>query len=56
MKILNSADIQPVPLSNHMNQLLHHPEIKDAPSVDLDGAAMAARFLDRWIDESIRNV
>jgi predicted glycosyltransferase len=55
MKMLNSADIQPVPLSNHMDQLLHHPGIKDAPSVDLDGAAMAARFLGRWIDESIRN-
>jgi predicted glycosyltransferase len=55
IKMLNSADIQPVPLSNHMDQLLHHPGIKDAPSVDLDGAAMAARFLGRWIDESIRN-
>ena len=55
MKMLNSADIQPVPLSNHMDQLLHHPGIKNAPSVDLDGAAMAARFLGRWIDESIRN-
>jgi predicted glycosyltransferase len=55
MKMLNSADIQPVPLSNHMDQLLHHPGIKNAPSVDLDGAAMAARFLGRWIDESVRN-
>ena len=56
MKILNSADIQPVPLSNHMNQLLHHPEIKDAPSVDFNGASNAARFLDRWVDESVINM
>jgi len=56
MKILTSADIQPSPLSDHMNQLLHHPEIMDAPSVDFEGAANAARFLKRWIDESIRNV
>ena len=56
MKILNTADIQPVPLSNHMDQSLHHPEIKDAPFVDFDGAANAARFLDRWVDESVINV
>ncbi len=56
MKILNSEDIQPVPLSNHMDQSLHHPGIKDAPSVDFDGASNAARFLDRWVDESVINM
>jgi hypothetical protein len=37
-----------------MDQSLHHPEIKDAPFVDFDGAANAARFLDRWVDESVK--
>jgi predicted glycosyltransferase len=52
MKILNTADIQPARLSGHMDQLLHHPENKAASSVDFDGAANAARFLIRWVDES----
>lgn len=56
MKILNTADIQPVPLSNHIDQSLRHPEIKDAPSVDFEGAANAAHFLTRWVDESVINV
>jgi predicted glycosyltransferase len=53
MKILSSADIQPTPLSDHMEQSLYHPEIMDAPSVDFEGAANAARFLNRWAIESI---
>ena len=53
MKILSSADIQPTPLSDHMEQSLYHPEIMDAPSVDFEGAANAARFLNRWVIESI---
>ena len=45
MKILSSADIRPIPLSRHIDQLLHHPEIPDRPSVDFHGAANAANFL-----------
>jgi len=45
MKILSSADIRPIPLSGHIDQLLHHPEIPDRPSVDFHGAANAANFL-----------
>ena len=52
MKILNTADIQPARLSDHMDQSLHRPEVKDAPSVDFDGAANAERFLTRWVDGS----
>jgi predicted glycosyltransferase len=56
MKILNTADIQPARLSDQMEQSLHHPENKAAPSVDFDGAANAARFLDRWVAGSVINV
>ena len=45
MKILSLADIRPIPLSRHIDQLLHHPEIPDRPSVDFHGAANAANFL-----------
>ena len=53
MKILNSVDIQPIPLSKHVDQVLNQPRNSNPLSVDFDGAANAARFLNRWVDESI---
>ena len=54
MKILNATDIQPVPLSKHIDQLLHQQRTADALSVDFQGAANAASFLNRWVNESLR--
>jgi predicted glycosyltransferase len=53
MKILTSADMQPTALSDHMEQSLYYPELVEAPSLDFEGAANAARFLNRWVIESI---
>jgi predicted glycosyltransferase len=51
MNILKTADIQPVPLSKHIDQLLDQPRTADALSVDFHGAANAASFLNRWVNE-----
>ena len=53
MKILEEEDIQPVPLSKHIVQLLHQPRSSVPPSVNLLGADNAASLLNRWADESI---
>jgi len=54
MKILNTTDLQPVPLSKHIDQLLHQPVTSDTLSIDFYGAANAASFLKKWVDESVR--
>ena len=54
MKILNPADTQPVLLSKHIDQLLNQPRRSKPLSVDFDGAANAARFLNCWGDEAIK--
>jgi predicted glycosyltransferase len=54
MKILNTMDIQPIPLSKHMDQLLHQKGTSDTLSIDFYGAANAASFLKKWVDESVR--
>jgi len=54
MEILNTADIHPVPLSNHIDQILDQPRTSDPLSVDFCGAANAASFLNRWVNESLR--
>ena len=54
VEILNTADIHPVPLSNHIDQILHQPRTSDPLSVDFCGAANAASFLNRWLHESLR--
>jgi predicted glycosyltransferase len=54
MEILNTADIHPVALSNHIDQILDQPRTSDPLSVDFCGAANAASFLNRWVNESLR--
>ena len=54
MKVLDENEVQPVPLSKHIEQLLHQPRTSNPPPVDLFGAANAASFLNRWADESIK--
>ena len=54
MKVLDEKEVQPVPLSKHIEQLLHQTRTSNPPAVDLFGAANAASFLNRWADESIK--
>ena len=53
MKILGEEDLQPVPLSKHIVQLLHQPRSSAPPAVNLLGADNAASLLNRWADDSI---
>jgi len=54
MKVLDEKEVQPVPLSKHIEQLLHQTRTSNPPAVDLFGAENAASFLNRWADESIK--
>ena len=48
MRVLTEADLQPARLCRHMIQMLQQNRTVDLVPIDLDGAANAARFLDRW--------
>ena len=48
MRVLTAADLQPARLCRHMIQMLQQNRTVDLVPIDLDGAANAARFLDRW--------
>jgi len=48
MRVLTEADLQPAQLCRHMVQVLQQNQTVDLVPIDLDGAANAARFLDRW--------
>ena len=48
MRVLNEADLQPARLYRHLVQMLQQNRTVDLVPIDLDGAANAARFLDRW--------
>jgi predicted glycosyltransferase len=48
MRVLNEADLQPVRFCRHMVQMLQQNRSVGLVPIDLDGAANAARFLERW--------
>ena len=48
MKVLNEADMQPARLSRHLAQMLQQCRVAGEVPISLDGAANAARFLNRW--------
>jgi predicted glycosyltransferase len=54
MKILNNTDIQPVNLSKLIVQMLQQTRSFAFPSLNLDGAANAARYLGKWVNTSIK--
>ena len=47
MKVLKEAEMQPASLSRHIAQMLQQNRVADGVSIDLDGAAYAARFLNQ---------
>ena len=48
MKVLKEADMQPARLSRHLAQMLQQCRVAGEVPISLDGAANAARFLNRW--------
>ena len=48
MRVLSEDDLQPSRLCRHMVEMLQQNRTVDLVPIDLDGAANAARFLDRW--------
>jgi predicted glycosyltransferase len=53
MKILNAEDIQPDRLSDHIVQMLSQKRNFKTLPIDLNGAANAAKFLSRWLNERV---
>jgi len=48
MRVLNESDMQPARFSRHLAQMLEQNPTVDGVPINLDGAASAARFLERW--------
>jgi len=52
MKILNEDDLRPGLLSRHMLRMLQTKSSLKSPSIDLNGAANAARILCDWVNRT----
>lgn len=52
MKILNEDDLRPGLLSRHMLRMLQTKSSLKSPSIDLNGAANAARILCDWVNKT----
>ena len=50
LKILSESDLNPVQLSNHINQMLSQTHSSAPVPINLAGAPHAAVFLKKWID------
>jgi predicted glycosyltransferase len=55
MKTLDEEDIQPDRLSDHIVQMLDQKRTLKSLPIDLNGAANAAKFLSRWLNERSRD-
>jgi predicted glycosyltransferase len=53
MKILNPENVQPDRLSDHIVQMLDKKRTLKTLPIDLNGAANAANFLNRWLNERV---
>ncbi|MBW2427939.1 MAG: glycosyl transferase [Deltaproteobacteria bacterium] len=53
MKILNDDDLRPDRLSDHIVHMLGQKRTLKTLPIDMNGAANAASFLRRWVNESI---
>ncbi len=53
MKILNEEDVQPDRLSDHIVQMLDQKRTLKTLPIDMNGAANAANFLSRWLNERV---
>jgi predicted glycosyltransferase len=51
LKILNEEDVQPDRLRGHIVQMLDQTRTLKTLPIDLNGAANAAKFLSRWLNE-----
>jgi len=53
MKILNEENVQPDRLSDHIVQMLDQQRTLKTLPIDMNGAANAANFLNRWLNERV---
>ena len=53
LKILNAENVQPDRLSDHIVQMLDQKRTLKTLPIDLNGAANAANFLSRWLNERV---
>ena len=53
LKILNPENVQPDRLSDHIVQMLDQKRTLKTLPIDLNGAANAASFLNRWLNERV---
>jgi len=53
LKILNAENVQPDRLSDHIVQMLDQKRTLKTLPIDLNGAANAANFLNRWLSERV---
>jgi predicted glycosyltransferase len=53
MRILNEEDVQPDRLSDHIVQMLNQKRTLKTLPIDMNGAANAAKFLSRWLNERV---
>jgi len=53
LKILNAENVQPDRLSDHIVQMLDQKRTLKTLPIDLNGAANAASFLNRWLNERV---
>jgi len=53
MKILNDDDLRPDRLSDHIVKMFDQKRTLKTLPIDMNGAANAASFLSRWVNESI---
>jgi predicted glycosyltransferase len=49
MKILRDKDIEPQRISHYIQELLHESRPAEPVTVNLDGAAQTAQYLEAWI-------
>lgn len=50
MKILQDKDLSPIPLADHIQQMLGASRLSDSGPLNLDGAENTARYLAEWIE------
>ncbi len=54
MRILTEEDLRADRLSDQISRMLHQKRTQKSLSIDFNGAANAANFLSRWVNESLK--
>ena len=54
MRILNDDDLRPASFSVHMREMLDQKKVAKSASIEMNGAANAAEFLNCWGGKACR--